>query len=86
MLGFLSNAVILPAVQNDASFFSSFPRKKRFHHDIGNFQQSRDLFTASIETARSINPEFALGCPSGSAGALEQESSSRMFDMIILRS
>ena len=47
--------LILRAVQIDASYFNPFPRKVRFYHVIGNFQQSRDLLKASIQTERSID-------------------------------
>ena len=50
---------ILLAVQNDASYFSPFPRKVR----IRNLEQSRDLFTASISSARSVNQVIlSKGC------------------------
>ena len=48
--------VILPAVQNDDLFVSLLPRPVWFLRHYGIFQQSRDLFTASIQTARSIYP------------------------------
>ena len=46
--------VFFLAVQIDALYMSLLPRPVRFQRDIGNFQQSRDLFTASIQAARSI--------------------------------
>ena len=45
---------ILLTVQIDALFVVPLPRPKRLLRHFGNFQQTRDLFTASIQTARSM--------------------------------
>ena len=46
--------VILSAVQTGVLFLSPFQRPARFQRHSGNFQQSRDLSIASIQTVRSI--------------------------------
>ena len=41
--------MMLLAVQIDFSIFNPFPRKLRILHDVGIFQQSQNLFRASIQ-------------------------------------
>ena len=45
---------ILLAVQIDALFLSPLPRLARSHREFSNFQQSRDLAIASIQTATNF--------------------------------
>ena len=61
---------ILLAVQNDALFVSQFPRPVWLLRHFGNFQQSRDLFTASIQTARSLFPNEFTERPAMSKQAI----------------
>ena len=52
--------VIRLAVQIDDLFVSPFPRPVQLYRHFANFQQSRDLFTTSIQSARIKFPWFLL--------------------------